>query len=100
MRSRLKRKAHELEEACVRALKMPACETARRDLLQALEWDDGLSSMRLPPAIRGKVNQARAYSAQLVGCLARAADQFLVYDGIERLRGALADLVKLLEGAR
>src|SRR5262245_53637774 len=40
MRSRLKRKAHELEAACVLVLEKPTCNEARRDLVQALQWDD------------------------------------------------------------
>lgn len=96
MRSRLRRKAQELEAACVLALKNPTCAAARRNLQSALQWDDGPSYMRLRPAIRGKVNQVRAYTALLSRRLEQRADQFLIYDGIERLRAAVADLAKLL----
>jgi hypothetical protein len=48
------------------------------------------------PAIRGKVNQAHAYSVQLARRLEREADPFLLDDGIARLRGTLADLGRLL----
>ena len=96
MRSRLKRKALELEAACVMALKKPTCEATRGNLQRALQWDETISYMRMRPAIRGKVNQVRAYTAQLQRRLGQNADRFLIYDGIESLRSAVADLSKLL----